>query len=140
MSKRITKYDIELANRLEKIRDERGLSKDDMAHLMSVDIGTYKRYAYKISKVPAESVALLCDELELDLTFVMYGRERSKYEFIKFWETVDQERLADMFFETARECRERAKTLAKLKDKPSKDEKKDVGKPITKGTKKTNKE
>ena len=32
MSKRITKYDIDLSNRIEAIRDERGLSKDDMAH------------------------------------------------------------------------------------------------------------
>lgn len=63
MSKEITKYDRELADRIEKIRAERGLTKDDMAHLMSVDIGTYKRYAYKIQKVPATAVGLLCDEL-----------------------------------------------------------------------------
>ena len=47
MSKEITRYDRELADRLEKIREENGYTKEDMAFLMSVDVGTYKRYAYK---------------------------------------------------------------------------------------------
>ena len=122
MSKKITKYDIELSNRIEKIGNERGFTKDDMAHFMSVDIGTYKRYAYKISKIPAEAVALLCDALELDLTYVMYGRDRSAHEFLKYLETIDQGKLADLYFEAARECRERSKTEESIREKNKKAE------------------
>ena len=114
MSKEITRYDRELADRLEKIREENGYSKEDMAFLMSVDVGTYKRYAYKISKVPAGAVAELCDALQLDLTYVVYGRDRSAIDFVKYFETVDDEKLADMFSEAAREARIRAKTREKV--------------------------
>ena len=121
MGKKICKYDYELAARLEKIRDENGFTKEEMAHLLGVDVGTYKRYAYCTSKVPAEVVALLCDEMQLDLTYMMYGRDPSAYDFVKFWETVDQDKLADMYFEAARECRIRAKTRAKYHEtKPRK--------------------
>ena len=123
MSKVITKYDIELSNRIEEIRDERGLTKEDMAHYMSVDIGTYKRYAYNRSKIPAEAVVQLCEELKLDLFYVMYGRDQSAHEFLKYLETINQEKLSDLFFEAARQCRDRAKALEERKNKPRKTDK-----------------
>ncbi len=116
MSKKITKYDVELADRIETYREEHGYTKEEMAHYMNVDIETYKRYAYKKGKIPAECVALLCTELELDLTYMMYGRDTSALDFIKYWETVSQNKLADMFYEAARNCRNRAKSETEVRD------------------------
>ncbi len=74
MAKAIGKYDIELAERLERIRKRNGLSQEAMALIMETDVGMYKRFIYNKSKVPAEKIALLADELDLDLRYVLYGR------------------------------------------------------------------
>ena len=46
MGKQIGKYDIDLAERLEKIRKRNGLSQEQMALIMETDVGMYKRFIY----------------------------------------------------------------------------------------------
>ena len=134
MGKEITEYDIELGKRLEKIRKNHGLRQLDMANIMKTDIGMYKRYAYAIRKVPVEKIALLADELQLDLAYVMYGKDTSTYDFVRFVGTADFDEIAKMFQEVSRVCKEKGKTLAKLQELNPDKEKPDKGKAKTKKT------
>ena len=117
MAKAIGKYDIELAERLERIRKRNGLSQEAMALIMETDVGMYKRFIYKKSKVPAEKIALLADELDLDLRYVLYGRQTGAYEFVKFMETADLNMVGEMFAESAKVLRHKAKEIEKIQDK-----------------------
>ncbi len=134
MGKEITEYDIELGKRLEKIRKNHGLRQLDMANIMKTDIGMYKRYAYAIRKVPVEKIALLADELQLDLAYVLYGKDTSTYDFVRFVGTADFDEIAKMFQEVSRVCKEKGKTLAKLQEINPDKEKSDKGKAKTKKT------
>ncbi|MBQ8667576.1 MAG: helix-turn-helix domain-containing protein [Lachnospiraceae bacterium] len=116
MGKQIGKYDIELAERLEKIRKRNSLSQEEMAFMMATDVGTYKRFIYNKSKVPVEKIALLADELDLDLNYVVYGRRTGAYEFVKFLETADLEKVGEMFAESAKVLRRKAKEIEKVQN------------------------
>ena len=115
MAKAIGKYDIELAERLERIRKRNGLSQEAMALIMETDVGMYKRFIYNKSKVPAEKIALLADELDLDLRYVLYGRQTGAYEFVKFMETADLNMVGEMFAESAKVLRHKAKEIEKYR-------------------------
>lgn len=134
MSKEITKYDVELGKRLEKIRKNHGLRQLDMANIMETDIGMYKRYAYAVRKVPAEKIAILADELQLDLNYVVYGRDTSTYDFVRFVGTAGFNEIAKMFQEVSRVCREKGKRLEELKENTPDKEKPSKGKSRTKKT------
>ena len=114
MGKQIGKYDIELAERLEKIRKRNGLSQEQMALIMETDVGMYKRFIYTKAKVPAEKIALLAEELRLDLPYLLYGRQQSAFDFVKFMETADLEQVGECFAECARVLRQKAKTIEKV--------------------------
>ena len=133
MAKAIGKYDIELAERLERIRKRNGLSQEAMALIMETDVGMYKRFIYKKSKVPAEKIALLADELDLDLRYVLYGRQTGAYEFVKFMETADLNMVGEMFAESAKILRHKAKEIEKIQDKIR--TKKEAGKEVAKKNK-----
>jgi transcriptional regulator with XRE-family HTH domain len=133
MAKAIGKYDIELAERLERIRKRNGLSQEAMALIMETDVGMYKRFIYNKSKVPAEKIALLADELDLDLRYVLYGRQTGAYEFVKFMETADLNMVGEMFAESAKVLRHKAKEIEKIQDKIR--TKKEAGKEVAKKNK-----
>ena len=136
MGKEIGKYDNELADRLERIRKQNCLSQEGMALLMNTSAGVYKRYIYKKAKVPAEKLVLLADNLGLDLKYLVCGRQEGAYDFVRFWETADMDEVANMFYEAARACRDRAKKLADLSKKPDSKDRKTAGKDSAKVTKK----
>lgn len=133
MARAIGKYDIELAERLEKIRKRNGLSQEAMALIMDTDVGMYKRFIYNKSKVPAEKIALLAEELDLDLRYVLCGRQTGAYEFVKFMETADLNMVGEMFAESAKVLRHKAKEIEKIQDKIR--TKKEAGKEATKKNK-----
>ncbi len=133
MAKAIGKYDIELAERLERIRKRNGLSQEAMALIMETDVGMYKRFIYNKSKVPAEKIALLADELDLDLRYVLYGRQTGAYEFVKFMETADLNMVGEMFAESAKVLRHKAKEIEKIQDKIQ--AKREAGKEVAKKNK-----
>ena len=116
MGKQIGKYDVELAERLEKIRKRNGLSQETMAFMMNTDVGTYKRYIYNKAKVPVEKIALLADELDLELNYVVYGRQTAAYDFVKFLETADLDKVGEMFAESAKVLRRKAKAIEKAQN------------------------
>ena len=126
MSKEITDYDRELGNRIEEIRIRHGLRQLDMALIMKTDVGMYKRYVYATRKIPAEKIALLTDELQLDLHYVMYGRDTSTFDFVKFVGTADFDEISKMFLEVSKTLKDKANTIAKLKKENS-----DKGNPNT---------
>ncbi len=134
MGKAIGKYDIELAERLEKIRKRNGLSQETMALMMETDVGMYKRFIYNKAKVPVEKIALLADELDLDLPYLIYGRQTSAYEFVKFLETADLDKVGEMFAESAKILRHKAKEIEKIQNKISA-KRKEADKDTTKTTK-----
>ncbi len=117
MGKQIGKYDIELAERLEKIRKRNALSQEAMALIMETDVGMYKRFIYNKAKVPAEKIALLAEGLELDLPYVLYGRQTSAFDFVKFMETADLEQVGECFAECAKVLRRKAKEIEKIQNK-----------------------
>lgn len=117
MGKEIGKYDIELADRLESIRKRNGLSQEAMAMIMETDVGMYKRFIYKKAKVPVEKIALLADELDIDLPYLVYGRLTSAYDFVKFLETADLEKVGEMFAECAKILRHKAKEIEKIQNR-----------------------
>ena len=117
MGKEIGKYDVELAERLEAIRKRNGLSQEAMALMMQTDVGMYKRFIYNKSKVPVEKIALLADELDLDLPYLIYGRQTSAYDFVRFLETADLEKVGEMFAESAKILKKKAKQIDNIQSK-----------------------
>ena len=107
MGKELGKYDRELAERLESIRKRQRLTQDEMAFFMGVDVGQYKRYIYLTCRVPAERIASLVDNLDLDPTYVLTGRLSSTYDCIKIIETATDGEMADLLISLSKVFRER---------------------------------
>ena len=132
MSREISEYDIELGKRFEEIRKRHGLRQLDMATIMETDIGMYKRYAYAYRKCPAEKVYLLAKELQLDVNYVLSGKDTSILDFVKFVGTANFDEIADMFYEVSREMRKKSEAIKKAQRQNP--EKPDKGKAKTKKT------
>ena len=69
---------------------------------------------------------MLTDELQLDLHYVMYGRDTSTFDFVKFVGTADFDEISKMFLEVSKTLKDKANTIAKLKKENS-----DKGNPNT---------
>ena len=85
--------------------------------MMQTDVGMYKRFIYNKSKVPVEKIALLADELDLDLPYLIYGRQTSAYDFVRFLETADLEKVGEMFAESAKILKKKAKQIDNIQSK-----------------------
>ena len=65
---------------------------------------------------------------------VVYGRDTSNYDFVRFVGTADFNEIAKMFQEVSRVCREKGKRLEELQENTPDKEKPGKGKSRTKKT------
>ena len=114
MGREISKYYEGLAKRIENVRKKHGKSQDQMAAIMGVNIAQYKRYMYNTARIPAERVALLVDELNLDAAYMLNGENSSAYDCVKIIETATNDEVADMLMAVAKTLRQRDKRFNRI--------------------------
>ncbi len=102
MSKEITRYEKEVMDRIDEIRENQGHSMEDFSEYIGVELETYKRCKYKKIRVDLNMLHAVVSKYPGDLEYILFGKKGQNYKLINTFISGSDEDRAQMFDELAR--------------------------------------
>ena len=105
MSKPISKYEKEVMDRIDEIRENRGYSIEDFSEFLGIGLETYKRTKYKKIRVDLDFLHAVLQKYPADKEYILFGTKGQNYKLINTYVSGTDEERAQVFDELARFCR-----------------------------------
>ena len=87
---------VNIANRLKEIRIKSGLSQEDVAKLMGINVRTYQNYEYGRTRMDCGNLLQLCEKLNLSMDYLFDRTGDPQAHLRKEKEPSARERVAEL--------------------------------------------
>ena len=82
MSKPISKYEKEVMDRIDEIRENQGYSIEDFSEFLGIGLETYKRTKYKKIRVDLDFLHAVLQKYHADKEYILIGTKGQNYKLI----------------------------------------------------------